>query len=338
MDNRIDGTRLDDLTSGIRTDRLGTGAGEGHGETRPRTGPATEDRVRARCDERRRRERSPDGPHRHDRQEGCLDRPLDPLPTRVESSEPLPAAYRRALDDALERLAIDLGPAARAAIDGHVRLLLAWNAAINLTAIRDPTDVAIRHVADSLSALPILVERGIDRFVDLGSGGGFPGLPLAAALPAIRGLLVESVGKKARFLETAVAAVGLLGRVEIAAVRAETLAADPHHRTSWSAVTVRAVAALPDLVELALPLLRPGGVLIAWKSGDPGDPGGLGGELRAAVRALATIGDGRIAVRDAQPETPAGLAGHRLVVVERGRRPIAPTWPRDSAARRRRPW
>ena len=71
--------------------------------------------------------------------------------------------------------------------------------AINLTAIRDPAAVAVRHVADSLSALAELRRRGIDRFVDLGSGGGFPGLTLAAALPADRALLVDSVAKKAAF-------------------------------------------------------------------------------------------------------------------------------------------
>ncbi len=103
--------------------------------------------------------------------------------------------------------ALVLTAAQRAAIDGHVRLLLAWTAAINLTAIRDPGEVAVAHVLDSLTAVPLLRSAGIDAFVDLGSGGGLPGLPLAIALPARRALLVESTGKKARFLETAVAAV-----------------------------------------------------------------------------------------------------------------------------------
>ena len=72
----------------------------------------------------------------------------------------------------------------RTAIDNHVRLLLAWNRSINLTAVRDPEEVALAHVIDSLTAVTFLRERGIDRFVDLGSGGGFPGVPLAIALPA----------------------------------------------------------------------------------------------------------------------------------------------------------
>lgn len=291
--------------------------------------------------QRRRRERSPDGPHRHDRKEECLDRPRDLLPTRVDLCPALPSAYRAALDAALDALGVTVEPAARAAIDGHVRLLLAWTEAINLTAIRDPAAVAVRHVADSLTAVEILRARGIDRLLDLGSGGGFPGLPLAAALPAERTVLVDSVAKKVRFITTAIAATGLVGRVEARAARSEALAADPDQRGRWPAVTARAVAPLADLVELGLPLLAPGGILVAWKRGAPGDAAGLGGEIAAARRALAAIDPA--ARLDLGPGIPpegtlADLAGHRLVVVTRGRSPIAPAWPREPAARRHRPW
>lgn len=275
---------------------------------------------------------------RHDRQEGCLDRPRDPLPTRVDSCPPLPAAYRDALDGALDELGIGLDALARDAIDGHIRLLLAWNAAMNLTAIRDPAAIAVRHVADSLSALAELRRRGIDQFVDLGSGGGFPGLPLAVALPVDRALLIDSVGKKVRFLATVVAAVGLDQRVAAEAVRSESLAAGPTDRGRWQAVTARAVAPLAELIELGLPLLRPGGILVAWKRTDATGGSGLAEELAAGRRALASIDrEGRLDVRAATGAV-ADLADHRLVVVERGRGPIADTWPRDPAARRRLPW
>ena len=234
-----------------------------------------------------------------------------------------------------------LTPTARAAIDGHVRLLLAWNEAVNLTAVRDPASIAVRHIADSLTALEPMRARGIDRFLDLGAGGGFPGLPLAAALPAARAALVDSIAKKVRFLATAVAAIGLADRVEALAARSESLAADPGQRGRWPAVTARAVAPVADLAELALPLLAPGGVLIAWKRGEPGDQTGLGAEIAAARRALATIDPG--ARLEVEPTVPSGgplaeLAGHRLVIATRGRAPIAPVWPRDPAARKRRPW
>lgn len=290
---------------------------------------------------RRRRERSPDGPHRHDRKEECLDRPRDLLPTRVDLCPPLPTSFEAALDEALVALGIALSPPARAAIDGHVRLLLAWNEAINLTAIRDPASVAVRHVADSLTALAALRAHGVDRFLDLGSGGGFPGLPLAAALPAERAVLVDSIAKKVRFLATTVAATGLADRVEALAARAETLATEPRHRGRWPAITARAVTSVAELVELGLPLLVPGGMLVAWKRGETDSPTGLGAEIAAARHALAAIDPGaRLEVEPAIPaEAPlVELAGHRLVIVTRGPAPIDWAWPRDPAARRRRPW
>ena len=234
---------------------------------------------------------------------------------------------------------------ARSAIDGHVRLLLAWNAAINLTAIRDPAAVAIRHVIDSLTGLAVLRARHVDRFVDLGSGGGFPGIPLAAALPADRALLIDSIGKKVRFLETVVIAVGLGDHVAAEPVRSESLAASRADRGRWPAVTARAVAPLAELIELALPLLMGSGILVAWKRGDVDDPAGLGGEVAAARRALgATDPDGRIEIvavvprGDGRAAVLEDLADHRLVIVERGTGPIAATWPRDPATRRRQPW
>lgn len=257
-----------------------------------------------------------------------MDRPREPLPTRVQDTEALPASYTRALDAGLAELALTLTDAARAAIDGQARLLLAWTAAINLTAIREPAAVAVAHVIDSLSGLAILREAGADRFVDIGSGGGYPGLPLAAAYPAARALLLEPVAKKARFLSAVVAATGLEATVEAAPIRAEALAADRRHRGKWPAVTARAVAPLAELVELAAPLLAPGGRLIAWKRGDIAD------EVTAAERALIALGGGAIELRTV---SVSGLDGHRLVVVTaRGNAPAA--YPRDPAMRRRRPW
>jgi 16S rRNA (guanine527-N7)-methyltransferase len=309
--------------------RSGNGACEGHGETRPRTGHVTEDRDPDRwCDVRRRRERSPDGPRRHDRQEECLDRPRHPLPTRVEDLPTLPQAYDDALDAGLREIGVTLSPGARTAIDGHVRLLIAWSDAINLTAIRDPAGIAIRHVADSLTAVPFLEARAIDGLLDLGSGGGFPGMPLAAALPLGRVALVESIAKKAAFLGVAAAATGLAPRTSVLASRAEQLAGDARQREAWPAVTARAVAGLADLIELAFPLLVLGGCLVAWKRGELGD------ELAAARRAAAALGGGGLDVHDV---TVGGLEGHRLVIATKtGRTP--PEYPRDPAARRRRPW
>ena len=280
---------------------------------------------------------------RHDRQEGCLDRPRDPLPTRVDGLPDLPEAFDAALDAGLAELRLSLSGDARRAIADHVRLLLAWNRSINLTAVRDPDAIAIRHVADSLTALRVFEERRIRTFIDLGSGGGFPALPLVAAVPDVRARLIESVAKKARFLGAAVEAIGAGDRVEVLALRAESLAVDRAHGR-WDAVTARAVASLGDLVELALPLLGPGGCLVAWKTASA--VGTRSAELAGAHRAIAAIdADARIEV---SPAVPAGdraegrplsaLSDHRLVIVTRGSAPITGRWPRDPAARRRAPW
>jgi 16S rRNA (guanine527-N7)-methyltransferase len=257
-----------------------------------------------------------------------VETPRKPLPTRVAETPDLPPAYTDALERGLDELGLRLGVDARAAIDGHARLLLAWTGSINLTAIREPGAVALGHIVDSLSGLEILRDRRVDRFVDLGSGGGYPGLPLAVALPAVRVLLAEPIAKKAGFLETVIAATHLQGIAEAGAVRAESLAGDARHRARWPAVTARAVASLADLVELAFPLLAPGGILVAWKRGH------LAAELAAAERAVSALGGGRLEVI---PVHLSGLEAHCLVVATaQGRAPAA--YPRDPGTRKRRPW
>jgi 16S rRNA (guanine527-N7)-methyltransferase len=284
----------------------------------------------------------------HDRQEGCLDRPPDPLPTRVDLLPTLSAAYDDAIVGGLNALGLWLAEDVRQAIDDHVRLLLAWNEAINLTAIRDPADIAIRHVVDSLAALRWFDAHPVDRLLDLGSGAGFPGMPLGAAMHVDDLLLVDSIGKKVRFLE---AAIGVARKTLSAAVgwrafagRVEALGRDPRHRGQWPAVTARAVAAMADLVELSFPLLVPGGHLIAWKAGDPGDRSGLGAEIEIARRAVESLGGGAITVgeplgsRDPSADALAAIGDHRLIVVRRATRRLDDRWPRDPAERRRRPW
>ena len=258
-----------------------------------------------------------------------MELPRKPLPTRVDQTPDLPPAYEAALGRGLDDLGLDLSRDARAAIDGHARLLLAWTEAINLTAIREPGVVALAHVVDSLSAVPLLRERAIDRFVDIGSGGGYPGLPLAAALPAARALLAEPIGKKAGFLGTVIAAVGLGGIAEAAAVRAEVLASDARHRGRWPAVTARAVARMADLVELGLPAPRAGrhpDRLEARRSGRgtrrrpsaPWTPSAVGDWTCARFTSRASMITGS--------SWPPSVAGSR------------PTYPRDPGTRKRRPW
>jgi 16S rRNA (guanine527-N7)-methyltransferase len=261
-------------------------------------------------------------------------RTREPLPTHVGDLPTLPATYHSTVTAGLASLGLDLSTDQRGAIDDHLRLLLAWTTAINLTAVRDPQAAATAHALDALSAVPLIRTLGIDRFLDLGSGGGYPAIPLAVAVPA-DALLVESIAKKARFLEVTVAAIGLAGRIDVAATRAEVLAGDPAHRGRWPLVTARAVASLDALIELGLPLLVVGGAIVAWKRWADGPAGPAARrELAAGRRAAAAVGGGDPEIH---PVELAGLERHHLVVV-RKTTPSPERYPRDPAARAGRPW
>ena len=182
------------------------------------------------------------------------------------------------------------------------------------------------------------LSRPAASLLDLGSGSGYPGLPLAAALPVARVALLDSVGKKARFLGVAGSAVlaalqegGWSPHVEAIAERAEDLAEEPDQRESWDIVTARAVGALAEVLELALPLVREGGHVVAWKHEE--EHGGLLAELRAAGSIIRAAGGGRPAVHVV--DAPS-LPGHRLVVVPKDRTTPG-SYPRPAGVRRRRP-
>ncbi len=264
-----------------------------------------------------------------------VDRP--PLPTDPAGLPPLPERFHDVLRDGLATMGLDLSRTQLHALDAYVRLLLAWTDAINLTAIREPAAVARDHLLDSLSAVALLRETGARRILDLGSGGGLPGIPIGIALPAAHVLLVESIAKKAAFLRTAVRAIGADRRIEVAAERAEALASPGRGRDSFDAVTVRGVAGLPELIELSFPLLRIGGQVIAWKREpqqadiDAGrEP--LHRELAAGRNAARVLG-GEL---DIVPVTVEGLEHHRLVVVAK-RRATPVRFPRSPGERRAEP-
>ncbi|MDQ3938122.1 MAG: class I SAM-dependent methyltransferase [Chloroflexota bacterium] len=263
-----------------------------------------------------------------------------PLPEAADGLPQPPPAFWRTIDDGLRALSLELTAGQRSAIDAHARLLIAWSSAINLTALRTPEQIARTHVLDSLSALPLLRRLGSRRLLDLGSGAGYPGLPLAVALPAGDCGLVDSVRKKASFLEVASrAAAGAMDRAAerpprfmTLAERAEDLADEVEHRERWDAVLARAVGSLAEVVELGLPLVRLDGHVVAWKS-DLGD-GALAAEIGAAGRMLQATGGSRPRVERPAGLSTIGLTGHVLVVV-RKRRPTPDRYPRPPGERRR---
>ena len=140
----------------------------------------------------------------------------------------------------------------------YLDLLVRWNRAYNLTAVREPGGMVTRHLLDSLAMHPFL--DGISSLADLGTGPGLPGIPLAIARPSLQVTLVESNGKKARFLREAVRQLRL-GNARVAESRAEALDAPG----AFDAVTARALATLPDILAVGGHLPRPGGRLLAMK-------------------------------------------------------------------------
>lgn len=146
----------------------------------------------------------------------------------------------------------------------YVDRLLEVNQRMNLTAVRDAEGVWMRHVFDSLLLLSSLKADADQHALDLGSGGGFPGLVLAIVRPDMGWTLVDSVGKKARFLAETIEELGL-ENARALSDRAEVLGQDDAHRECYTLVTARAVARLPVLLELTVPLLKVGGHLLAMK-------------------------------------------------------------------------
>lgn len=193
-----------------------------------------------------------------------------PLPTDPTELPPTERETLAELDLLLDVASLaPLSQNERAIHTAHLRLLDAWNPAINLTRISDARDRATRHLYDALVAVPSiqrLLPNG-GALADLGSGGGFPGIPLAARLlpayPRATFDLIEATGKKARFLECVVAASGLSPQLRVVNARAEELGSRSH--VKYDLIAARGVAPLTELIRLARPLLFDHGHLLAWK-------------------------------------------------------------------------
>ena len=186
------------------------------------------------------------------------------------------------------------------------------NERLNLTRVTEPQQIQIRHFLDSLTcALPVLADlkRGVAwRCMDVGAGAGLPGIPLAIAFPALRVTLLESTGKKARFLADAVTELGLSDATVVTA-RAEEAGREPDHRDGYELVVARALAPLPVALEWCLPFAVTGGRCVLPRGSDLADqlPAGrvAAGELGARVLPPWPI---------AVPELPTGRS---LVVAEK---------------------
>jgi 16S rRNA (guanine527-N7)-methyltransferase len=219
-----------------------------------------------------------------------------------------------------------LDAAARAALARVLELLAAERASVS--SVVDPDRAWKVHIADSLSGLEVDDLRDARSIADVGSGAGFPGLPLAVALPGARVDLIESIGRKCEFVERAVAEAGI-ANARVLNLRSEDWAAEgAEGRGAYDAVTARAVGRLSTLSELASPLLRQGGVLVAWKGRRDEE------EERQAERAAAALAMRPEAVLDVGPY--AGSRNRHLHVL-RKTGPTPKDLPRRPGIAKKRP-
>ena len=206
-------------------------------------------------------------------------------------------------------------------------MLLDWNTRMNLTALTAPEDVAVKHIIDSLTAYDAALFDGARTLIDVGTGAGLPGIPLAVYAPHLTVTLLDSLNKRVRFLTEVTAAMGL-PNVRCIHARAEEAARTAEHRAAYDIVVSRAVARLPVLLEYMLPFVRVGGTLLALKGRAYAE------EQKEARRAAEVLGGGRITAR---PVHLPGLDDVRAILTVTKERQTPAAYPRGGGAPTRRP-
>ncbi len=209
----------------------------------------------------------------------------------------------------------------------YERELLDWNSKFNLTAIRDVESIRTKHFLDSFSCVLAWGANPPHRLVDVGTGAGFPGLPLKILYPQLKLTLVESVGKKAMFCEHIVRMIGL-ENVEVIKIRAEDIGQKPEHREKYDWAVARAVADMKVLAEYLLPLLKIGGTMLAQK-GESGPA-----EAQSAEKAIKLLG-GKL--RQVIPVNLPGVPDDRYLVLADKTAATPPKYPRKAGMAAKQP-
>ena len=197
-------------------------------------------------------------------------------------------------------------------------MLIDWNTRMNLTALTAPADVAVKHIIDSLTAYDAVLFDGAKTLIDVGTGAGLPGIPLAVYAPHIRVTLMDALQKRVRFLTEVTRAMGLTNTRCIHA-RAEEAARRAEHREHYDIAVSRAVARMPVLLEYALPFVRVGGTFLALKGR------AYAAEAAEGAGAARRLGGGAIAAR---PVHLPGLDDVRAILSVRKEKPTPKEYPR----------
>jgi 16S rRNA (guanine527-N7)-methyltransferase len=235
------------------------------------------------------------------------------------------------LIDGARQLGIELNTRQGKQFQLYYQELIEWNKKFNLTAITDYQEVQTKHFLDSISITLALTKEQMKNpnlsILDIGTGAGFPGIPLKILLTQSRLVLLDSKAKKATFLRYVTQKLGL-GKVEIVIGRAEEVAHLPPLRQQFHLVVSRAVTSLPALVELALPFCQIGGRFVAQKKGD------ARAEINGASKAIDTLGGKLSQVKKVEME---GLSGERYLVIIDKIYPTPEKYPRRTGIPMRRP-
>ena len=230
-----------------------------------------------------------------------------------------------------EPFGIEITPELTEKLDIYARLLVEWNQKMNLTAITDPQGIAVKHFADSLTAASLLPE-GAFSLIDVGTGAGFPGVPLALYRPDCKLTLLDSLNKRLTFLDTVCRETGL--DATLIHARAEEGGRNPKLREKYDVACARAVANLPVLSEYCLPFVKVGGRFIALKGPDADR------ERTEASRGIGVLGGkiGEVTALTLPAEPVEGVEPmeRRLVVVNKVKS-TPPAYPRHGSKISKKP-
>ena len=224
-------------------------------------------------------------------------------------------------------LKLDLSDGQLRQFDALTDLLLDWNQRLNLTGITDPAEIAVKHYLDSLSLATVVPRFNSLKLIDVGSGAGFPGLPLALVFPQLQATLLDSTRKKLRFIEYASDALGL-DNVRTLHARAEDAGRSKAHREHYDIVVARAVAKMPALMEYTLPLARLDGQVIAMRGTDAFD------ETNEAAKAINLLGGELFTIEEIRLPT---LDNPRYLVAVDKIQPTPKRFPRTAGVPSRQP-
>lgn len=236
------------------------------------------------------------------------------------------------IDDSLlvkgaAELGLDISGGKLEDFEKYKELLLEWNQKINITAITDDDEIDIKHFLDSLTPFVTNLVKGKKRLIDIGTGGGFPGLPLKIVNPELDVTLMDSLNKRIVFLKEVISQLGL-DEIEAIHGRAEELSRTPQHREQYDIAISRAVASLDTLSEYCIPFVKEGGYFISMKGPDVDE------EMKLSQNAIKILG-GRL-VEKRLVQIPESDITHSLIIIEKIR--STPTkYPRGGGKPRKNP-